>query len=151
MNKEISATLSVFRSSPNKDDLEVHSTLVTMGIDRRIAARLVEFLPIAYFRQMMATSDLSFTNEYVRKLYGDTVSSKRLLTAEPMWNQSLEFAREEIAGGISKDALLTVAVRSPEFDLVNQLLKKGTKMKDIRFTALLLGWSEEGPDAASQT
>jgi hypothetical protein len=151
LEKEILVALSLLRSEAHKakDDLEIHATLVDMGIDPRTAARLVEFLPSAYCRAMLANRGVQFSEMFQRRLSNGSFSRKRRLSSEPAWRKVLEYARQEIARGLSRMDLLAVAGRSAEFDATNQLLNKGVQMKDVRLTAMLFPWPEEGPEVAA--
>lgn len=144
-NWQIAAALSVFRDLPNETDTAIHAVLVSKGIERRAAARLVELLPIAYGRALLATLGLQFSDEFKRRLPNGQLSESRSLRSEPTWNAVVQFSQQETAGGLSRDALLAVAVRSSEFDSVNKLLNEGSRPKDIRFTAFVLPWTEDGP------
>ena len=89
---------------------------------------------------------MQFPNTFQRRLTNGTISSERLLSSEPVWNDAIEFARDEAERGISGEDLLAVAGRSAEFDAVNQLLNKGSNLRDIVLTPTLLTWLETGPD-----
>jgi hypothetical protein len=151
MNDQISRAVAVFRNSPAKDGVELHSELVTAGIDRILSARLVEFLPIAYFRVMLANSGARFAETFQRRLPSGALSAERQLSSEPVWSVALEFARAEVARGVSKKDLLALAGRNAEFDAVNQLLNRGSKLENIRFTPVLFPWPESGPTGGLQS
>ena len=48
MTEAIASALTIFRESPELDDESVFRALIDRGVERSIAARIVEFLPIAY-------------------------------------------------------------------------------------------------------
>ena len=50
MREDIVKALKVLREYPQLDDVELFTRLIEAGIEHRMAARLVEFLPIAYGR-----------------------------------------------------------------------------------------------------
>jgi len=122
-----------------------------MGIDPRTAARLVEFLPSAYCRVMLANRGVQFSEMFRRRLSDGSLSPERPLLSEPTWCKLLDYARQEIAGGISQRDLLAVAGRSAEFDATNQLLNKGVRLKNVRLTAIFFPWPEEGPESAAKS
>jgi hypothetical protein len=57
----------------------------------------------------------------------------------------VSFAQAEARRGASKEDVLAVAGRSAELDAANQLLKEGSKPKDLILTTALLKWPQEGP------
>jgi hypothetical protein len=146
MNVCIAQAVSIFRFSPDLDEFAVFERLVSGGVERRLAARLVEFLPMAYVRVLLAKSGVRFPDCFERKLPSGALE-KRLLVSEPVWNASLEFALDEASRGIPKADLMALAGRSAEFQAANELLNGGSKLDDVRFTPSLMLWPEGGPDA----
>jgi hypothetical protein len=72
-------------------------------------------------------------------------SIEQPLSSEPVWDAAVAFAHAEVERGVSGQDLLAVAARSAEFDAANQLLNKGSKLENIKFTVPVLGWPENGP------
>jgi len=142
----ISKAVAAMRSSPSSGDVEIFRTLVTDGLKPLVAARLVEFLPMAYCRLILRDSGVRFPNTFQRRLTNGTISSERLLSSEPVWNDAIAFARDEAKRGISREDLLVVAGRCAEFQAVNQMLNDGSQLKDIAVTPTVLMWRETGPD-----
>src|SRR5437667_8608211 len=124
MNKELSNAVAVFRRSPNLGDDEIHRAIVAAGVEPRLADRLIEFLPIAYCRLILANSGARFSDMFQRILPSG-ISEKRSFSSEPVWNAALAFARAEVKSGVSREDLLAVAARSAECHAANQLLQKG--------------------------
>ncbi|HKU25748.1 MAG TPA: hypothetical protein VJQ54_09775, partial [Candidatus Sulfotelmatobacter sp.] len=91
------------------------------GCERVMAARLVEFVPMAYCRVLLADSGVRFSDSFQRKLRDGNISATRLLEEEPLWAEVLSFAKSERQAGVTGKALLAIAGRSSEFDAVNQL------------------------------
>jgi len=146
MNSEIVTAVALLRELRTERDAVVHAALVSNGIEPRTAARLIELLPVAYCRSILANLGIQCPDEFRRRLPDGALSQARPLSSEPLWNDILAFSRMEIAGGVSRNDLLAIAGRSSEFDAANQLMNKGALPKDIRFTALLFPWPEEGPE-----
>jgi hypothetical protein len=149
MNEDISKAVAVFRTSPNLQDYAVYKVLIADGVERQLAARLVEFLPIVYCRLILRNSGARFSNTFRRTLTRGT-SYEQPLASEPIWNAAVAFAYAEVERGVSSQDLLAVATRSAEFDTANQLLNKGSKLENIAFTPPVLNWPESGPNAESQ-
>jgi hypothetical protein len=60
MQREIATALAAMRNSPEVDDQELYAALVKSGIDRHLAARLIEFLPAAYCRVILEPMERAF-------------------------------------------------------------------------------------------
>src|SRR5689334_7236770 len=98
MNEDIAKALSVLRTNLNSGDEEVHRELVSQGVERERAARLVEFLPMIYCRVILRHSGAQFSNTFLRKLPGGGVE-ERLLSSYAIWNAGLAFAYAEVERG----------------------------------------------------
>jgi hypothetical protein len=145
LNADILQALVVLRSSPVGGESEIFQKLVEIGIERRCAARLVVFIPMAYCRVLLSAKGVQFSNSFRQRLPDGTLSSEELLSSDPFWEPVLTFAKADVQRGIAKEDLLLLAGRSAEFDAANQLLKRGSKLEDIAFTAAVLNWGS-GPD-----
>jgi hypothetical protein len=137
---QISNAVGLLRQSQEKDDHSLFVDLVRIGLSRQLAARLVEFLPMAYCRVMLQGSGIQFSNSYRR------AAQTGILDAEPIWSAAYNFAGNEVRRGISRSDLLAIAGRSAEFQAINELLNKGSKLSDVKLTAPFLAWPEAGPD-----
>ena len=144
MKNDISRAIAIFRNSPNLRDEDVFRVLVEQGTTRDLAARLVEFLPMAYCRLILRNSGARFSDTFRRTLPTGRSQEKRL-DSEPIWHAAVSFANAEADQGISGNDLLIVAERSAEFHAANQLLNKGSKLENLEFTPPVLTWSEDGP------
>ena len=145
VNAVISKAVAAMRSAPSSGDVEIYGMLVADGLKPAVAARLVEFLPMAYCRLLLKDSGVRFPNTFQRKQANGKISSERLLSSEPVWKAAIAFARDESERGISRGDLLAVAARSAEFQVVNQMLNQGSNLRDIALTPALLMWQEAGP------
>ena len=85
MNDIISRAVAAFRTSPGSGDVEIYRTLVADGIKSVVAARLVEFLPMAYCRIVLVETGVRFANTFQRKLANGNTSPEKLLSSEPIW------------------------------------------------------------------
>jgi len=145
LTEAISKAVAILRSSPSLNDEGTFRALISRGISRNIAARVVEFLPMAYCRLVLEASGARFTDSFVRRSEDGSLKEYPL-SSEPVWRASTEFARAEVRQGVSAQDLLSIATRSAEFQAANQLLRKGSKLENIAFTVPLLNWPEQGPD-----
>ena len=149
LNEIISQAVTVLRGSQSLDDDRAYHALVETGIAPHLAARLIEFLPIAYCRLILANSGAQFPDTFRRGL-ADGSFEERALSLEPVWSAAVAYAREEAARGVSHQDLLAIAGRSAEFDAANQLLNRGSKLENVVFTPTLLVWSENGPEDSNE-
>ena len=143
VNEAIANALRIFRNSPELDDESVFRALVDRGVERSLAARMVEFLPIVYCRLLLLNSGVQFSNSFTRGTSSPRVQS---LSLEPVWVPLLAYAESEMRGGLTKEQILMVAGRSAEFQAINELLRKGTGLKNVALTPIMLPWPESGPE-----
>jgi hypothetical protein len=129
-----------------KGEVQICRDLSAVGVDASTAARLVEFLPLVYFRVLMANSGVRFSGAYRRVRPDGTKSPPILFSSEPLWNQVMEFAEAEVRRGAHRQQLLVIAGRSAECEAVNKLLNQGSKLADVGLTEPLLPWPESGPE-----
>ncbi len=146
MREDIVNTLKVLRENPQLGDEELYVRLVEAGIERRMAARLVEFLPIAYGRILLADSGIIFNENYQRMNNRGKISPEQPLASLPLWNEIVTYAKEETSQGTSKHDLTAVASRSAEYHVVTELSVKGTIPSDVRLTPCLFVWPVDGPE-----
>jgi hypothetical protein len=144
MHQLIAKAVDIFRRSPGLEESEIFESFLMLGMDRKTAARLVVFLPMAYCYQMLP--QVPFPGTFQLRLADGRISEERQLSSEPLWREATEFARTESKYGLSKNDILLVAGRSAEFNAINQLLNRGSKLEDIRLTCPLFVWLEDGPD-----
>ena len=145
MNAIISKAVAIFRESPASSDDEIYRRVVGTGIEPRHAARLVEFIPMAYCRLILSGTGTRFSDMFQRRQRDGSLSPERTLGLEPVWTEIMSFAKAEQSRGVTRTDLLAIAARSAEFDAVNQLLNRGAKPEDIALSTVVLAWPEEGP------
>jgi len=137
MNETISKAVAIFRGSRSAEDNELHRSLVKAGIESEVAARLIEFLPMAYCRLTLAASGARFPNVF-RRVLQDGTFEERPLSSEPVWNAAVAFAEGESERGVPAEDLLAIAARSAEFHAANQLLQGGAKLENLAFEPTVL-------------
>ena len=84
MNAAISQAVAIFRKFPHASDDEILRELIASGIDRPLASRLVEFLPMAYCRLILKDAGVRFSDYFQRKLADGRLSPERPLSSEPL-------------------------------------------------------------------
>jgi hypothetical protein len=150
LSHEISRAIDIVRESFSAEDYEIFQNLVNSGIERRRAARLVEFLPMVYCRILLSDSGARFAKSFRRPLPDGGLSAETPFSAEPIWEAALAFAKAEVEHGLLKKDLLFLAGRSAEFDAANQLLQKGSELRNVVFSVPVLNWPENGADSDPQ-
>jgi hypothetical protein len=145
MKNLISRAVALLRKSPNLEDEAIYRALVADGMEREFAARLVEFLPLAYGRLVLGNSGILFSNAFDRAL-SDGRTSRQALSSEPLWDLVVDFARNEANHGVSGKDLISVAGRSAEFQAANELLQQRAKLENMAFMPPVLYWPERGPN-----
>jgi len=147
MQANIERAVTIIRESSELDDEQLYHALTVAGFERRLAARLLEFLPAAYCRVLLEPSGVRFPDTFQRYCIDGAISPPMPLAAEPIWEAAIEYAQREVKQGISLQQKLQVAGRSAQFHAANELLEKGSKLENLAFTPAILPWPEEGPDA----
>jgi len=137
--------VTLFRESQNCSNDKIFDQLVAANVGRLDAARLVDLLPLAYCRIMLADSAVRFMNQFHRKLTDGRLSPERALESEPLWREVLQFAEAERKQAVKSENLMALAARSPEFHAINELLERGSKLEDIALSAPVFQWPESGP------
>jgi len=145
MNEHISNAVAIFREWPASSDDEIYRRAVAAGIEPKQAARLVEFLPMAYCRLILARTVARFSDKFRRRQHNGSLSHEERLASNPLWAEIMSYARAEQAAGAAGKDLLVIASHSAEFDAVNKLLNRGSKLQDIALSTAVLLWPEEGP------
>ncbi len=144
MNDLIAKAFAAIRNAPASEDSEIYRALVADGVENKVAARLVEFLPMVCARLTLAGSGVEFSDRYLRRQADGTVSAERRLSSEPIWNAAMAYVRHELECNVAHDNLVVVARRSAEFDGVNRLVNKGSQLKDVVLGPALLPWPDDG-------
>jgi hypothetical protein len=143
----IAQAVALLRSRTDLGDVAIYRELARHGVERPIAARLVEFLPMVYCRLIFLKPGLRFPETYRRALSDGTYSPSVSLSGDTLWNEAKKFAEAEIKSGVNGQSLLAIAGRSAEFDAANKMLNNGSKLEDIEFTETVLLWPASGPDS----
>jgi hypothetical protein len=86
METAIAKAVALFRNSPELDDEQAYRALVDAGIDRKLAARLVELVPMAYCRVLLEHTGARFPETFQRHRNDGTISPALPLKCEPVWD-----------------------------------------------------------------
>ncbi|MCC6360162.1 MAG: hypothetical protein IT450_15565 [Phycisphaerales bacterium] len=127
MQDQLKCTLDVFRENPSASDEELLEALCAAGIERRLAAKIIQFMPPAFMRVQFRESGPHFSDKYM--LFRGNQNDGRTfpLTSEPVFNAALELAR----AGVSRDEMLAVLRRSSEYIALGKALRAGEQPGDL--------------------
>ena len=142
MQQEIALAVKIIRSNPHASDEAILQALLENNIERPAVVQLVLLLPLAYGRESLAGSGLRFSDHYICMGPNGQPERERKLNSLVLWNESIAFARKEIASGASGDALLAIACRSPETNAINKALHAGEKIEDLVISPPVIIWPE---------
>ena len=136
MNKvNLRKTLNVFLEMNDSDDIPMCSEIKALGFKAYDAERIVAFLPIAFCRVALSHKfDIEFADVYRIKNSDDEFSFQN----EPVYKAAIELGshiyhhEEDLA-----ESFNTIAMRSSEFNVVNQALNNGTDIAGAKLSAPL--------------
>ncbi|MFI7636740.1 DUF6348 family protein [Nonomuraea sp. NPDC049400] len=109
---------------PPRDE-EVWERLTGAGVEPWLAERLLIFLPMAYTRRLLP--DVSYPDGLV------TPGGRVSLSAEPVFMAALDRAQRGDRGEVGR-----IAVRSGEFNAINNALHAGSKLSDLMLSETTL-------------
>jgi hypothetical protein len=129
----MNTAVEVFLAHPRADQDATLAALAGRGLAPRDAWRLYQFVPIAFCHVVLRGSGVEFQPAYL-SVHPDTMArEQRLLSDEPFYTAAVRAAEERVAAGATLAELLPVFGRSAEYAAINQLLHKGSQLRDIRF------------------
>ena len=108
----------------------VRGELEKAGIPAKLAAEIVEFLPLALARAMLDGMGVRFADYYVRQTAQGNVIGQKPLADEPVFREGLSIAGE-LSGGASGE-FMAVAGWSLEYRAINKALNSGSNSADLQ-------------------
>ncbi|WP_031496170.1 hypothetical protein [Bryobacter aggregatus] len=148
MNYQIGEAVRLLREFPSLNDENLLEILVQQGIEKRLAARLVEFIPMVYCRILFGGSGATFPSVYHR-LLADGKLREHELSSDLVWTEITEFARREVENGKAETDIRAIAQYGAEYRAASQLIEKGSAFRNIAFTPMVFNWPEDGPSAVA--
>ena len=113
-------------NAPDVHDRELAEGLMTLGLSRDQAERGVAFIPIAFGRQLLSSSDATFSDAYE---IHDSDTGRRTRGAfgtEPLFQAAVRYAAEH-----SEDEAVTlIGERSAEVRAARKLLREGASIAE---------------------
>ena len=150
----IARAVELFRSTPALKDEAIFRVLVLEGAEPRVAARCVEFLPLAYSRMLLLEAGLPRFPESFMRLLGNGEFKTSRFDSDPVWNAIVTFANGERKSITAAKDLMAIGGRCATFNAVNDALHAGSRLQDLYLGEPALLWPEDGPkisDAAGLT
>jgi hypothetical protein len=124
-------------SEVNRDRLV--NALIDKGISPLDAECLLAFVPIAFTQGLFEGFDVRFQPGYEIRDPQTGVSANGLLQKEPFFIAARRLAAKMVKGDeLACKIVMQVAGLSPELDLINQKVRKGTAVADIELTEPVL-------------
>lgn len=127
----------------------VRIALITSYIPGAAIEPILEFMPLAFARDLLGPMGVSFPDEYVRI---DGEGNERLrgkLADEPWFTESQKLA-PAVMRELGTDAFMAIAQRSAELDAVNQALHAGADVSDLVIAPPVMKWADPPPPAAAK-
>jgi hypothetical protein len=131
VDEDVNTAVEVFLALPRADQEATLEALAGRGLAPREAWRLYQFVPIAFCHVVLRGRGVHFEPGYL-SIHPDTMAREmRLLSDEPLYTAAIRVAVVRIAAGATPEELLPVFGRSAEFAAINQMLHKGSQLRDI--------------------
>ncbi|MEZ5352974.1 MAG: hypothetical protein R2762_10095 [Bryobacteraceae bacterium] len=142
MNQQIREAAELFRDSPVLGDDELFEMLVLRGVERMLAARLVEFLPMVYCRILLRDGGATFPDVYYR-IAGDEAPRFDMNSLTTGFGDDMEHAQKwskAEAGRYPTDCTTWCGVSSCRASSRGQFCAE-----NIAFAPMIFKWPEQGP------
>lgn len=123
--------------------------LITSRIPGAAIEPIVEFLPLAFGRDLMGAMGVPFPDEYVR-VDGEGRERLRAKLADEPWFVESQKLAPAVMTEMGSDAFMAVAGRSAELDAVNQALHAGSQPGDLVFAPPVMKWTDPPPPAPAK-
>lgn len=129
VREAILLAVPVFAANARGGLFVIRQELEKAGVSHRLAAEIVEFLPLALARALLDGMGVHFEDHYVRQTARGRVIGHKPLADEPVFREGLALANE-----LSGDSVmfLAVAVWSTEYKAINQAMNSGSRPEDLR-------------------
>jgi hypothetical protein len=136
----VEAALPAFAAEEATDE-SVRQFLITHGVEQVLATAIVTFTPLAFSRAILKKLPLKLPSTYSRINAQGRVTSGFKLEEESVFVAAAALAQQIIANNQWRDDWhLTVAMWSPEFGAVNELLLNGSQPEDIELSPVIMLW-----------
>lgn len=138
MREALEAALRLATAGPTAFDDDLVDALCAEGHDRRLAMRVVEFMPLAFVRVLLAGTGVDLSDRYIRVGQDGRADVERALADEPVYRAALDLARS----GLSREQMLAIAGGAAELNAISQALEAGSRLEDLTCGPPALMWPE---------
>jgi hypothetical protein len=145
----VAQAVAVFQAHPAADDETIDAALRARGIDERLVVRLIQFLPSAFCRVLLAPQGVRFRGQYVVMGPRGKDLGTYELADEPVFVEATIAARRELETEHGRQTFPAIAWRSSECKAVYSLVEQGEPLEAIICAALILhGMGDDYPPGA---
>ena len=123
--------VAAFQTHPQADDDVIAQHLSAGGLDDESAVTLIQFIPIAFCRFVFRGSGIQFAPTYVVMDTRGKAVGEHLLEDEPVFRETLALCEAARAEGRGSDFFLPIAARSAGYQVIQELLQKGSQPENI--------------------
>jgi hypothetical protein len=125
------------------DDAAASSLLAeTARISGASASTLIMFVPIAFARVWLAGSPLQLPTTYLRCNKSGEPLKREFFEANPVFHEAYGQGQQLLNAGYSKDKLLAIVARSPEFRAINVALHDGARIENLELAELVVTYDD---------
>lgn len=122
------------------EDRELILFLINNNNSKEASVYVTLFTPIVLGRIICEPLNVEFVDVYYEQLE-DGTERKGVLIENSFYIEIYKIVKKLIQNGsIDEEGILKIALRSPEFKLLNDFILKGNNARDIQFSPLYLNW-----------
>jgi hypothetical protein len=129
VREAILLAMPIFSRHAEAGSSVIREELEKGGLSPKLAAEIIEFLPLALARAMLDGMGVQFEDHYVRQTARGRVIGEKPLLDEPVFREGLAIANELSAGG---EEYIAVAGWSAEYQAINKAMNSGSRPEDLR-------------------
>jgi hypothetical protein len=127
----VDAMVAFLRANPTAEDDAIVRHLTGNGLAEQQAAKLVQFVPIAFTRFLYRSKCVRFAPDYVVLGADGRPAAQRPVADEPAFREAWDHCEEAVAGGAGDDYLTPVAARSGGYRAIQDFVRKGLDLASV--------------------
>ena len=114
-------------SATDAHDQELADRLMSLGLSRDQAERVIAFVTMAFGRQLLSSSEARFSDTYEIRDSDTGRRARGLLDSEPHYRAAVRYAAEHA----EDEAVTLIGERSAEVDVARKLLREGAPLAEL--------------------
>ena len=138
LSKAIEKTIALFQNNSHESDDVIISKLIGLGVDEKLAGRLVNFISSAFCRVLYENSGVTFQYYYLFHNGRGNVSEPQLLIDEPIFASAYKIAKSKLNPDQINDSFLAVASRDAEYKVIQQFIENGSKLENVELSPICI-------------